>query len=73
MKETVRRKSICQKLLFFLYLLTLGIALAMFADAARDVGVAEMVANSALGARHIRLSGIILTAWFTGENPNGAL
>jgi len=30
MKETVRRKLIRQKLLFFLYLLTLGIALAMF-------------------------------------------
>ncbi len=30
MKETVRRKLIRQKLLVFLYLLTLGIALAMF-------------------------------------------
>ena len=30
MKETVRRKLFRQKLLFFLYLLTLGIALAMY-------------------------------------------
>lgn len=49
MKETVRRKLFRQKLLFFLYLLTLGIALAMYLTPPEKVDVLECLQMIFLG------------------------
>lgn len=49
MKETVRRKLFRQKLLFFLYLLTLGIALAMYLTPQASVEVLKWLQMTFLG------------------------
>ncbi|MCT4655994.1 MAG: hypothetical protein N4A65_09320 [Cohaesibacter sp.] len=49
MKETVRRKLFRQKLLFFLYLLTLGTALAMYLTPPASVEVLKWLQMAFLG------------------------
>lgn len=49
MKETVRRKLFRQKLLFFLYLLTLGVALAMYLTPPGMVEVLRWLQTAFLG------------------------
>ena len=49
MKETVRRKLFRQKLLFFLYLLTLGVALAMYLTPPEMVEILRWLQSVFLG------------------------
>lgn len=49
MKETVRRKLFRQKLLFFLYLMTLGIALVMYLTPATSVEILKWLQMVFLG------------------------